>query len=120
MKICSCSLPRIGPHEPGCPRGEELAEFRRNSKKYDGFESDPVELAKLMVALKIHSPVQDVVTEVEELLEHARSGKVRSVAFVTINGDGSCSTVHAGTSSLFALVGALRLLEHEILAKYRG
>lgn len=72
---------------------------------------------KPLVDISKGQPVDEVVKELEELIAKARAGEVRSVAYVTINRDGTSSAVHAGTSQWLHLVGALRRLEHRILMR---
>jgi hypothetical protein len=58
------------------------------------------------------APVQHCIDVLEELLEKARSGELRSMAGVALLADDSVQMVHAGDNRPVTLLGAITRLTH--------
>jgi len=63
-------------------------------------------------------PNDDVVDLCRQLLEDAKSGKVRGVAIATVESEGvfGCA-FHCGDGAMLSLVGSVSLLKHDVISE---
>ena len=59
----------------------------------------------------------DICKTLTDALDAAREGKLRGVVLLMFNLDGSVDREVAGSCSLVAMLGSLRLVEHDLIAE---
>lgn len=59
----------------------------------------------------------DVCKTLTDALDAAREGKVKGVVLLSFNPDGSVNREVAGSVSVIGMLGALRLVEHDVIAE---
>ena len=60
-------------------------------------------------------PNENLIKELEKALELARSGELRSAILAGVLRDDSTVTMWAGSGRQITLLGAIRLIEHEVI-----
>jgi short subunit fatty acids transporter len=73
-------------------------------------ENNVVPLGRVVAT---NEPVQSVIEELEMLLERARAGEVRAIAYVVVDGGGASTTCwDIGTVKAAVLVGGIARLQY--------
>lgn len=57
----------------------------------------------------------DLVSQLEELLERARSGQITAMGMAYVNADGSVATRWSGGDQAVPMMAAVSMLQHEFL-----
>ena len=60
----------------------------------------------------------DLVSQLEELLERARSGQITAMGMAYVNADGSVATRWSGGDQGVPMMAAVSMLQHEFLAGF--
>tara|TARA_R100001086_G_scaffold83982_1_gene41098 strand:+ start:1939 stop:2184 length:246 start_codon:yes stop_codon:yes gene_type:complete len=67
------------------------------------------------IALQNATPNEDLIEELEDMLERARSGEIQTVCFAILNFDESTTYFTRGLHATRGLLGSLVLLQRDLL-----
>jgi hypothetical protein len=72
-------------------------------------------IVNLFTGQSTGAPVPEVVAVLEDLLAQAKTGELQSFAFASQCADGAMVTGFTDSTDVFAMLGALRLVEYKLL-----